>query len=101
MSKHVELRLETSKRGMRVCTSIGVCLAEHIPGDQDGYLGTILEVTNSIPNDVPCPLLRGRPGALVYWDWITQSGEYHEILSAAEAVEAQKQKASWVCFFES
>lgn len=95
--KHVELSLLSARRGMRVCTSVDIGLAEHVPGEKDGYLGTIVEVTDSMPVDVPCVANRGKPGALVWWDFLTDDAQYPEVLSGEQALRARCQEG-WVRF---
>ena len=51
-----------------------------------GYRGTVVEVTDSIPDACLCVKHRGKPGCLVYWHYF--DGGYEEVLSAEKATKA-------------
>ncbi len=67
--------------------------------DLGGYGGTIVEVTDSIPDACLCSKHRGKPGFLVYWDYLPNDGKYREILDAGTATLAAADAAEnlrWV-----
>jgi len=64
-----ELTLKTAKRGMRIFHGEGVQLGVGKPTSRYRR-GTVLEITKSIPNGTN----RGKPGVLVYFDYLQMRG---------------------------
>ena len=80
-----ELDINTAKRGMRVVTGNECRLAEITP-ESEGYHGTIVEVTESIPEGP----FKGQPGVLVYWDFLDTIVGYLPILTTRQTFNPQE-----------
>ena len=92
-----ELTLKTAKRGQRIAHGGGRLLLlknEEQEKQKLGYIGTVIEVTKSIPGATN----HGKPGVLVHFDYLNDVGETPQILPEEMAEESVMDPVQWVAF---